>query len=1057
MKNIHKFLFMMLLLSVGYGLSAQSLTVRGKLTDQEGVEIVGAYVSLKNSSETGTICGVDGNYELVVPNADKAVLVYSCMGFKTTEIELKGQQTIDVVLLPDSSLLDEVVVIGYGTSARRDLTGSIVSVRGDELMETASSDVATALAGRVAGVNITQAEGAPGASVSIRVRGGISITQSNEPLYIIDGFPSEDGMSMLDPAEIESIDILKDASSTAIYGARGANGVVLITTKKGGKGEAKLNVSFDAYVGVRKVAKKLPVLNVEEFVLLDYERSLNAGAEDLKTFQNRYGSFMEIHENYADRQGIDWQEEALGRLAATQNYRVRVAGGTKDLKYSMSYSYFKDLGAMIQSGSDKHNVSVNLSHRASDFFSVNGKVNYSENTIYGMGTSEGNTRFNKMEHILQYRPVIGLYGSDSELLWGADPISEDDFSNPMQSPLISAKAEKKNQKTRSLQTNAGFTLNFTGNFSFTNSTGFSYRTSRLDLFNGKDSSSARRSSINGQIQYNEAGVFQTSNVLNYRLQVNNHNMAFTLGQEYIASWSKYVRSVAVNFPNDDIGLNDMNLGTPQSILSGTGNDSMLSFFARANYNYKEKYILTATLRADGSSKFSARNKWGVFPSVSAAWRLVEEDFIKNLNVFSDLKLKAGYGLAGNNCIADYASLDLLKSVQYPAGENVSVGYVPVGIPSSELKWESNATFNLGLDMGFFYQRLTVSPEFYINRSSQLLLNSRVPLSSGFKTMLRNVGNTRNMGVDLTINSVNIENRNFTWSTAFNISYNKNTILALSGEKYFLEEAGFGYNLPTHKIEVGKSIGQIFGYVTEGVYGVDDFIYDAENKTYTLKDGIAFHGKKEDVRPGMWKFKDLDDDGSIDDGDRNVIGNAMPLFYGGLNNTFRYKGWELGLFFTFSYGAKVLNATKLTNTKAGKPSYNVLNVVNSGNRWMTINGRGEIVTDPAELAALNAGKSIAAIYDLEQSDQYIHSWAVEDASFLRLSNVNLSYNFNRNLLKKIHLSGLKLYFTANNVFVATPYSGFDPEVSTKGNSLTPGVDYGAYPRSRSFIFGINLMF
>lgn len=1060
MKNMQKILLLAISLFAVLEIYAQELTVTGKVVDNEGLEVIGANVTVKGSAGVGTITNIDGQYTLKVSNPSKAVLLFSYIGMRTQEIPVKNQKQINVTMLPDNKVLDEVVVIGYGTAKRSDLTGSVVSVKSEDLMQTPTSDVAQALAGRVAGVNITQSEGAPGSSVSIRVRGGISITQSNEPLYVIDGFPSEDGMESLDPGEIESIDILKDASSTAIYGARGANGVVVITTKSGGKSDTKMTVKFDSFVGIKKIAKKLSVLSPKEFILLDYERSLVLkGQDEIKKFQEMYGSFNEIDENYANRDGVDWQDEALGRVTTSQNYRVSISGGNKELKYNLSYSYFKDLGAMINSGNNKHNVSFNISHKASDRFQSNARLTYTESKVYGMGTSEGSTRFNKMEHILQYRPIISLYGNDADLIWNTDPLLEDDYSNPLVSPIVSASEEQKEKLLRSLQINGGFTFNFNKRLSFRNSTGMRYSTTRNDVFNGARSSSGKRSSINGYIQYDERGSFQTSNVLNYNYRKGKHRLTLMAGQEYISNWSKNLRSTVTNFPNNDIGLDDMNLGTPSSTTSKVVyDDKLVSFFGRANYNLGDKYLLTATVRADGSSKFSDRHKWGYFPSVSAAWRLGEEEFIKKLNLFSDLKLRAGYGLAGNNRVGNYSSLDMLKSVKYPNNESLTPGYVPAGIPSSELKWESNATFNLGVDLGFLEQRITLSPEFYINNSSNLLLNSRVPGSSGFTTMLRNIGKTRNIGFDLTVNTTNIQKKNFTWSTNFNISYNRNTIKALSGEQYTLEEASFGYNTATHKIEVGKPIGQFYGYKTLGIYQVDEFVYDASTQSYLLKEGIPYMGSREKVKPGMWKFANVDDSNNIiDDNDRTVIGNANPDFYGGLNNTFKYKNWDMSIFFSFSYGGEVLNATKLTNTKAGKPNYNVLATVNSSHRWMTIDAAGNKVTEPEQLAALNAGKSIASIEDLEQADNYIHSWAVEDASFLRLSNVNIGYTFNRKKLRNIGLQGLRLYATGSNLFVWTPYSGFDPEVSTKGNNLTPGVDFGAYPRNRSFVFGVNVTF
>lgn len=1056
-----KILFIISLAAVCLQLRAQRLTVTGKVVDGSGLEVIGANITIKGQAGIGTITNIDGHYSLTVNDAQKDVLVFSYIGMTTLEIAVKGRNKIDVTLKDDANLLDEVVVTGYGYTKRGDLTGSVVSVKSEDLMQTPTSDATQALAGRVAGVQVMQSEGAPGASVSIRVRGGISITQSNEPLYIIDGFPSEDGISNLDPAEIETIDILKDASSTAIYGARGANGVVVVTTKKGTKESSKMTVGFDSYIGIKKIARKLPVLSPEEFVLLDYERSYALyGESGVRKFQSTYGSFLEIHENYGNREGVDWQEETLGRVATSQNYRVRISGGTKELKYGMGYTYFKDMGAMIGSGTNKHNVSVNLSHKASDRFQANARINFDQTTIYGMGTSENSNRFNKMEHILQYRPVIGLTGNDRDLIAGEDPFLTDDESNPMQSPVISAREEKKSRIIRSFQVNGGFTFNFNKRFSFRNSTGMRYQSSRQDEFFGEKSVMGKRSSINGYILNNESGSFQTSNVLNYdyRSHDKKHRLTMMLGQEWVSRWTKFLRAAATNFPNNDIGLDDMSLGVPSNIRSGVNyDDKLISFFARANYNLSEKYLLTATVRADGSSKFSKGNKWGFFPSVSAAWRLSEEAFIKKLNLFSDLKIRVGYGMAGNNRVAGYKSLDLLTSAGYPSNDGITPGYAPAGIPSEGLKWESNKTLNVGVDMGFLEQRITISPEFYINKSSNLLLNSRVPGSSGYTNVMRNIGKTRNTGFDLAVTSINVRKKDFSWTTNFNISHNRNKIEALSGEQFFLEEAAFGYTQKTHKVEVGKSIGQFYGYKTVGLYRVEDFDYDADTRTYILKKGIPCMGDRSNVKPGMWKFANTNRDDIIDEEDMTVIGNANPDFYGGLNNTVKYKQWDFSLFFAFSYGGEVLNATKLTNTKTATSNYSVLSLADSRHRWMTVDDTGASVTEPARLAALNAGKTVACIYDMELGDKYIHSWAVEDASFLRLSNVSIGYTFPRQLIRKASIQSLRLYATGSNLFVWTPYTGFDPEVSTMGNGLTPGVDYGSYPRSRSFVFGLNITF
>lgn len=1030
---------------------AQDIKISGRVTDDTGLEVIGANIRIKGNANVGTITDIDGKYTITARKND--VLVFSYIGMASQEISVKGRTVIDVHLRQDNKLLDEVVVIGYGTSKRSDLTGSVVSIKSDDIMQTPTSDVTQALAGRVAGVQVLQSEGGPGSSVSIRVRGGISITQSNEPLYIIDGFPSEDGMSNLDPGEIESIDILKDASATAIYGARGANGVVVITTKSGGKGGSKLDVSFDTYIGFAKIAKKLPVLSSQEFAILDYERNLFFnGADGVNRFQNLYGSFREIDENYSDR-GIDWQEEVLGRTTTSQNYRVNVSGGSKDTNFSMGYAYFKNMGAMVYSGDEKHNISLSISHKGGKRLSVNARLNFTQQKIYGMGTSDGNTRFNKMEHIIQYRPIAGITGTEKGLLEGEDPLLVDDESNPMQNPLISAEQETDDRIARTFQINGGLNFRISKRWTFKSSLGTRYYILRRDRFYGEMSAIAKRSSINGSIQYSENGSFQTSNVLNYEYKTKKQKFTAMFGQEWVSKWTQWVNSTVTNFPNNDIGLNDTSVGTPGTITSNVNyDDKLVSFFTRMNYNFGERYLLTATVRADGSSKFSKKNKWGLFPSVSAAWRLSEEDFIKRLGVFSDLKLRAGYGLAGNNRISSYASLSLLSSATYPSGETISPGYAPTGIPSEELQWESNKTLNVGIDMGFFNQRLTISPEFYLNKSSNLLLNSKVPASSGYTTMLRNIGKTRNIGLDLTISSVNIQNENLVWSTDFNMSFNKNKIEALSGEDYFLEEAQFGFNQNTHKIAVDEPIGQFYGFKTIGLYQVDDFNYDSASGTYSLKDGVPV---RDGAQPGYWKFEDVNKDGVVDDNDRTVIGNANPLVYGGINNSFSFRGFDLSIFFTYSIGAEVLNATKLNNTLIGGTNRNALNVANSSNRWMTIDSDGNKVDNPELLKQINQGKIVASVADLQQGSYYVHSWAVENASFLRLSNLTLGYTFPHKIIKNWNIKKLRLYFTGNNLFVATPYSGFDPEVSTKGNNLTPGVDFGAYPRNRSFVFGLNI--
>lgn len=1059
------------LIAMVAGVRAQSLQIIGKVTDNEGLEVIGGNVTLKGAAGVGTITDMNGGYAITVPDASKAVLVFSYIGYQTQEIPVKGRKQIDVVMKADNQLLNEVVVVGYSVVQRKDLTGSVASVKSDELMKVPTTDATQALSGRLAGVQIVQTDGQPGSEASIRVRGGISITQSNEPLYVIDGFPTEDGMSSLDPADIESIDVLKDASATAIYGARGANGVVLITTKSGqGKG-GKGTVTFDAYIGFRRLANRLNTLSTEEYVLADYERTLGTSTspeESMLAWQNRYGSFLEIHDNYGDRPGIDWLDETMGRLTMTQNYRVGMNGGSDAVKYNLSYSYNKDEGAMIYSGSERHNIALSVNGKVNDKISVTGRVNFDQRNIYGAGvagngTNEGGSntdaRFNKMAQILQYRPTIGLHGSDEELLQGEDPLLEDSEGNVMQNPLINAAEEHDDREIRTLQVNGGLTYKIVKGLTFRNNTGMRYRVQRRELFYGDQSIMGKRNGIYGSIRNTEDGSFQTSNVLTYEKRIKKvHKLTAQLGQEFVHRWERYVETGVSGLSSDEFGLDDMGMGVPSVANSSVNDDdNLLSFFTRINYDYKDKYLFSGTFRADGSSKFGKNNKWGYFPAVSAAWRMGEEDFIKRMGIFSDLKLRMGYGLAGNNRIGSYNSLALLTSINTAMGNSLVPGYASERIPNKDLKWEANKTFNVGLDMGFLEQRIIISPEFYINKSSNLLLDAQLPMSSGYASMIVNAGATKNVGVDLTVNTRNIVGEKFNWNTTLTFSHNCSTVEALTGESVQLYEAQFGYNQSTHRLAVGEPIGQFYGYITEGVYQVSDFDYDAATKTYTLKEGVPYKGDRNSVQPGDWKFRNLDGNEVIDENDKTVIGHASPKFYGGLNNNFTYKNFDLSIFLTYSYGNEVLNATKLVTTKVGKQNSNALAVMNSGNRWMTINAEGRVVTDPEELAALNAGKSIASWRDNEEGDKYVHSWAVEDASFLKLSNITLGYTFPKQLVRKFRLSKLRIYATGNNLLTWTPYTGFDPEVSNMRSPLTPGVDFGAYPRSRSFIFGANIAF
>lgn len=1045
--------------------------VRGTVLDDQGDGVIGATVTVAGKPELSTVTDLDGNYTIDVPDS-KSRLEFNFVGLQPQTIDVDGRSKIDVLMMPQKTVLDEVVVIGYASQTRKELTGSVASVQSDVITRTPGGDATQALAGRMAGVQIITSDGQPGATPQIRVRGGISITQDNSPLYVIDGFPTEDGMANLNPADIETIDVLKDASATAIYGARGANGVVLITTKSGAKSDGKAKLSFDAYVGMRRLARQIDVLSVEQFLIADYERSVGI-ASDMESavlaWQNRYGGFIDINENYAARPGIDWLDETMGRTTITQNYRASVQGGNDKFNYYMSYGYIQDDGAMIHSGSNKHSIAANIKGELSKRLSITGRINYDTQKIFGAGvagngTNSGgsnvNARFNKLVQIIQYRPTAGLHGSDQLLLETNDNIYTDEAGNVLVNPVINAAEEQDNREVRTLQANEGLTFRLGRGWTFRNTTGMRYQTYRREMFYGPNSIMGNRNGIYGSIRNTETGSFSISNVLTYdkRLGKKKHHVMWQLGQEYVSRWTRVLEAGVNNLPTDDFGMNNAGLGTPSAMNTSYNNDDkLLSFFTRLNYDYMSRYLLNFSLRADGSSKFGKNNKWGFFPAVSAAWRIGEEDLVRNLGIFSDFKLRAGYGLAGNNRIGSYNSLALMGSILTATGDALTPGFAAVQIPNPDLKWEANRTFNLGIDLGFLNQRLTITPEFYINNSDNLLLNAPLPTSSGFASMIINAGSTRNVGIDLNITSHNLDVPGFDWTTTLTLTHNKNTVTGLVGGDTQYYEARFGYNQNTHKLETGKPIGQFYGFITDGLYQIDDFDYNPATKTYTLKDGIPFHGNRDNVRPGMWKFRDITGEGEITEDDKTVIGNAQPKIYGGLNNSFSWRGFDLSIFLTFSAGADVLNATKLVSTKVGRLNYNALNIASSDNRWMTINSMGEIITDPAELGALNSGKTVAAYYDLEEGDNYVHSWAVENASFIKLANITFGYTLPEGSLRKLGISRCRLYVTGNNLATWTGYSGFDPEVSTMSSPLTPGVDFGAYPLSRTFIIGTNITF
>lgn len=1042
---------------------AQSLVVTGKVIDSDGYEVIGGSVVLKDAAGVGTVTNVDGNYSLKVNNASKDVLVFSYVGMKPKEVKVNGQSVINVTLEADAVLLDEVVTIGYATVKKKDLTGAVSSVSSKELAAVPISDVAQALSGKVAGVQVIRSQGSPDADISIKVRGGTSITQSNEPLYIIDGFPSEDGLKGIESSDIESIDILKDASSTAIYGARGANGVVLITTK-GGKSD-KFNISYDMYVGFKKVNKHYDLLGVADFVNLEYERSINE-PDKMRDFTiPTYGTFDEYSALYGNRSGIDWQKEVFERRPAiTQQHKVTISGGSKTSQYMLTYTRNDDKGVWYGSGLKRDNFRLKLYQEPTSWFNFSTNMSYIDEKTTGLGSLQEGGSFSRMQHIIQYRPTFGKNGSDEQLLIDDDdPVLMLEGASPMQSPLASIASEQLDKRNRILSINGDVQIKFTKNLSYRGTLGIRKRTINSDVFYSERSKQAKSSGAPyGWKEQEEQQSFMYNNVVTFDKVFNKeHHLTLVGGQEYIQYKTDYLRAGARQFDNTNFGLADMSLGaSPDKVITRLESDKMLSYFMRANYNLRDKYLFSASVRADASSKFGENHKWGVFPAASFAWRASEEEFVKDWNVFSNLKLRFSYGTAGNNKVDNYQSLSKIGSVWIPYnGTGTASGFVSKQLYNPDLQWETNVTSNFGIDMGFLNQRLQLSVDIYNIDTKNLLLDAPIPLLSGFKSMMINAGKTNNKGVEIAITSHNIQTKDFTWSTSLNLSHNENEVKELYNTDYMELMSGWAqtseFNKGDYMIKVGEPLGQMYGYRLKGIYTVDDFDYDAKQQKYIVKEGIPYD-KNFYPKPGYWKFENLDGDNEITEADRTVIGNANPKLYGGLTNNFTYKGFDLSIFLNFSIGNKIYSANEMYYTKFNNRWRNTLKD-EAMRRFTIINDKGESVfNDPVQLAALNKGRDYVSVEG--SSSLFFHSGYVKDGSFLKINNVSLGYTLPQKLTKKMHLSTVRFYATGYNLYTLTKYSGYDPEVNTFANGgLTPGIDWGAYPSAMSFVFGANVTF
>ena len=1077
MKKITMLIFCLFALTWTY---AQRQTVKGHVTDEKGNALSGVSIQVKDST-TGTFTDNSGDFTIQVTLHSEgeapAQLVFSYVNFETETIPVtKDTKQIKLALKPAVGNLNDVIVVGYGTVLRKDLTGSVSSVSAKDLKDIPINSAEQALAGRLAGVQVTGSEGSPDAEVSIRVRGGGSITQDNSPLYVVDGVIMDNALSTLSPQDIESIDVLKDASATAIYGARGANGVVIITTKQGTAGRTV--VTYNGFYGNQKVNNMLDVLNPYDYVFYQFERA-QGNNTTLQSVARRFGAFEDI-DLYKDAPFVSWQEQLFGRNAFLHSHNVSVSGG--DAKTQFNLSATENYNKAVMEGSDYNRQLVNfqIKHKVSSFATMGFNLRFNNQVVNGQGTSNpGSSGLNFLRQTVRYTPFL----SPGQSLSYYDPETLDETSGNglyLVNPLLLVRQQYK----RSYQTRVGLSayadLKLTNFLSFRSTFGYDYYPITTKAFDDSLTSNAI-SNGNGMpiatINDGKRTTLDISNVFtlsNRRMKGDfhkHHKFDLILGEETYQLKNESKNVIQRYFPYGtaaEQALGNLNLASAPdgysqpSPTSKYDEQRIWSFFSRLNYEYDNKYLASVSVRADGSTVFGPTNRWGYFPAGSFAWKFTEEKFMEWLKpVLSSGKLRLSYGTAGNNRIASFLYLTqfITNAKYYGLQDNLVTAFAPAALTNANLKWESNISRNLGLDLSFFKDRLQVSADYYRNKTKDLLVNVTVPTSSGYTSQVQNVGATSNNGVELQIGGSPIVNKDFTWNVNFNISFNKNKILSLGNQQSFLVSSGWAgaANAFDYIVKVGSEVGQMYGLVNDGFYTVDDFNYDASTNTYTLKDGVVSDAEiAGTLRPGVIKYKDISGDGKVTiDEDRRIIGNANPKYFGGINQQFYFKGFDMSIFLNFQVGNDIVNDNKLEFTSGYTDYANVLSI--EKDRWRNLNDAGELVTDPAGLAALN--KNAKLWTPLKTAYSWTpQSWAIEDGSFLRINNITLGYSLPQAVLKKSGIRRFRVYGTVNNLAVITGYSGYDPEVNARRSTpMTPGVDFSAYPRARSFIVGVNVGF
>lgn len=1039
-----KTMTLVLLLLLPISLLAQ-VNVSGVVSDERGETLPGVNILIKGTTK-GTVTNYDGEFTIQANPND--VIEASYIGFDSQEIAVGNQKEIKIILRESSIQIQEleVVAVGYGDVRRKDLTGSVAKADMSEIIKTPVNNIAQSLGGRIAGVQVSSKDGGLGDNFSITIRGAGSLTQSTEPLYVVDGFPLESSnMGSLNPNDIESIDVLKDASATAIYGSRGANGVVIITTKKGSAGKPR--IEYNGNVTVSNIAKTQSLLSGYQFVELQQEMM---NEEDFALNYLRDGRTLN---DYLTEPEYDWQD-AIYRTAITNNHYLSLSGMQGDLQYSTSGSYLNQEGIIVNSSLDKYQGRVSLDQKL-----FNNKLrlrvisNASRTVRNGADPTGGATSMSNalMYSVWGYRPVSPT-GSNlmEELYDDAIEMTEDYRFNP----VLSAQNEYRKTTTDNFSVNGmaeyeiikNLRFRATGGYQLVNYTNEQFNNSKTKTGFYHDKNSQYRG-INAFYRQSNTERLLNENTLTYQFGKKGHNVNL-LGGVTFQKESYYDHDMTSTFITNEIfGMAGFGKSSSvPSIGSSKGENTLASYLARVNYNYRSKYYLTASFRADGSSKFAPKNRWGYFPSTSLAWAFSREDFLKDNEILTNGKLRLSYGETGNNRVDNYAYRGMLETGDntfYPFDSNKYIAYLPTNMQNENLKWETTEQYNVGLDLGFWNDRVSFIADYYIKNTRDLLLQADLAPSSGYASAMMNIGELQNRGFEFSIQTANIQTEDFQWNSAFNISFNKNKITRLNDDQTAMTNSVYWDNkyrtMPAYISPVGSPAGLMYGYLYEGTYKQEDFdITQNENGTtvYTPKEGVVLFSNQS--RPGDPRYTDINEDGVINDTDKTMIGEGHPKAIGGLNNSFVYKNLDLSFFFQFSLGNDILNANRMIfENPAGKRHTNMFAAY--ADRWTEENTLSDIPRSNA-------------VGSQEYSSLYI-----EDGSFIRLKSLSLGYNFQPALLSRLHIAAARIAFSAENLWTITSYSGNDPEVSTRNTVLTPGFDWSPYPRSRNYSLSLNLTF